>query len=347
MVNAKLPKAELHVHLEGTLSPAMAEKLAKRNNMPLPEQLFNERGEYNWQDFPEFLNSYDTASSVIRTHRDYVDITYDYLASIAKEGAVYAELTLGPDVPAMFGMDYNTYLNAVAEGVEKARKDFGIEARFIICMIRHMGPEKAEELMKTVEANPHPLVVGVGLAGNEAMHEPKDFAPAFDYAKNKLGLGCTAHAGEVRGPESVWNTINDLPVSRIGHGVRSVEDPKLLQTLKERGISLEVCPGSNIALSVYPDMASHPLRKLYDAGVVGSLNSDDPPFFWTDLASEYETASKDFGFSDEELLRLTKRAIETSFADEKLKSQLLEKVQTHARAAKRIGDIGESAGLAR
>lgn len=325
--SAKLPKAELHVHLEGTVSPEMAVKLAHRNGIDLPEGIFNDEGDYNWHDFPAFLNSYDTASSVIITPQDYEDITYDYLSSIAQDGAVYAELTLGPDIPAMLhDMDYNTYVGAVAKGIERAKADFGIESRIIICMIRHMGPEVAEKLMDTVAANPHTLVVGVGLAGNEMMHQPKDFAVAFNKAQ-AMGLGCTAHAGEVGGPESVWNTINDLPVTRIGHGVRAIDDAALVKELGKRGISLEVCPNSNIALDVYDDFPDHPLRKLYDAGVVGSLNSDDPPFFWTTLANEYDTAKKHFAFTDAELLGLTKRAVETSFADDKTKAQLLQRIQ--------------------
>ncbi|MCH2546784.1 MAG: adenosine deaminase [Alphaproteobacteria bacterium] len=319
---AKLPKAELHVHLEGTVSPQLAKQLAARNTMPLPEGIFNAKGDYNWSTFPEFLNSYDAASSVIRTTEDYVDVTYEYLMSIAKEGAIYAELTLGPDIPAMFGMEYMTYVNAVAEGVDKARKDSGIEARLIICMIRHLGPQTALELMRTVEKNPHPYVVGVGLAGNELMHHPADFAPAFAIADEKLGLGCTAHAGEVAGAQSVRDTIEALPVTRIGHGVRSIEDADLVKTLAARNISLEICPNSNIALSVYPDFAAHPLRKLYDAGVVGSLNSDDPPFFWTNLAQEYMTAKNDFGFTDAELTGITRKAIEVSFADAHTKQKL-------------------------
>lgn len=328
---ATLPKAELHVHLEGTVSPALAVRLAERNNMPLPDGIFNAEGDYNWKTFPEFLNSYDTASSVIRTPQDYVDVTYDYLASIAKDGAIYAELTLGPDIPAMFGMDYTTYIQAVEKGIEQAKAEFGIEARIIICMIRHRGPEVAEKLMHTIGDHPHPLVVGVGLAGNELMHTPQDFAKAFRIAHDELGLGCTAHAGEVAGADSVKDTIEALPVSRIGHGVRSIEDPAVVEELKKRGVTLEVCPGSNIALSVYPDFAAHPLRKLYEAGVVGSLNSDDPPFFWTDLQREYDIAAEKFGFTQDELLGITARAIETSFAEDALKKRLLAKVE-EARA---------------
>lgn len=333
MKNNVLPKAELHVHLEGTVSPALAVRLAERNNTPLPEGIFKDDGQYNWHTFPEFINCYDVVSSVIKTTEDYVDVTYGYLESIAKQGAIYAELTLGPDIAAMFGMDYMTYLNAVAEGIDKAERDFGIHARMIICMIRHMGPEVALKLMKTVEQNPHPYVVGVGLAGNEMVHQPQDFAEAFRFAKEVLNLGCTAHAGEVVGPEGVWATIDNLPVTRIGHGVRSIDDAELVKTLRERGITLEVCPNSNIALHVYPDYAAHPLRKLYDAGVVGSINSDDPPFFWTSLGDDYDAAQKHFGFTDADLLAVTKRAIEVSFADAALKQKLLAKVEAYALAA--------------
>ncbi len=319
-------KAELHVHLEGTVSPALAARLAERNGMPLPDDLLNAEGEYNWESFPQFLESYDAVSGLIRTHQDYSDVTFEYLQSIAEQGAIYAELTLGPDIPKMFGMDYVVHLDAVAEGVDRAREASGIEARFIICMIRHMGPEVALELMQTVKQHPHPYVVGVGLAGNEMMHTAKDFAPTFNMAHTELGLGCTAHAGEVVGPESVWDTINHLPVTRIGHGVRAIEDADLVKTLAEREITLEVCPHSNIALNVYDNLDAHPLRKLYEAGVVGSLNSDDPPFFWTDLGKEYAVAKDFFGFTEAELRELTARAIRTSFADAALKQQLLTKL---------------------
>ena len=322
----KLPKAELHVHLEGTVSPEMAAKLAKRNNIPLPDNIFNAEGDYNWNDFPEFIGSYDVASSVLRTPQDFTDITYDYLASIANDGGIYVELAVAPDIPLMMGMDFDTYIGAVAKGIEKAKEEFGIESRMIMTAVRHMGAETAENLAKLTVKKNHPLVAGFGLAGNEAAFEPKDFAEAFRIAHEEGGLACTAHAGEVRGPESIKNAIDALPVSRIGHGVRAIEDPALMKELANRGITLEICPNSNIALHVYPDFASHPLRKLYDAGIVGSLNSDDPPFFWTSLNQEYETAAEHFGFTEKELVGLTKRAITTSFADEKTKVALLKRV---------------------
>ena len=163
------------------------------------------------------------------------------------------------------------------------------------------------------------------MGGNESMFTQEDFYPAFRVARDG-GLGCTTHAGEVQGPQSVWDAIEKLPVTRIGHGVRSIEDPKLVETLAKRGIVLEVCPGSNISLSVYPDYASHPLRKFHDSGVKVTLGSDDPPFFHTSLAEEYQRAKDVFGFSDAELLGVTRTAIKAGFVDDATKAKLLAKL---------------------
>ena len=171
---------------------------------------------------------------------------------------------------------------ALEGGIDRARRDFGIEGRIIIICIRHLGPERALAMVQAMVAEPHRYVVGFGMGGDEASFTPADFAPAYRLAHDK-GFGCTVHAGEVLGPESVWAAINDLPVTRIGHGVRSADDPALMAELARRGIVLEVCPGSNIALGLYPDRNAHPLHRLIDAGVRVTLNSDDPPFFHTTL----------------------------------------------------------------
>jgi adenosine deaminase len=172
-----------------------------------------------------------------------------------------------------------------------------------------------------VVAEPHPYVVALGMGGDEGKFAPAEFAPAYRLA-HENGLGCTIHAGEVRGPESVWAAIRDLPVTRIGHGVRSSEDPKLLEELVRRGIALEVCPGSNLALGLYPNRAAHPLHRLIEAGVRVTLSSDDPPFFHTTLGTEYDNA----GLDAAALRKITRTAIEVSFAEEMLKAKLLKGV---------------------
>jgi adenosine deaminase len=176
-------------------------------------------------------------------------------------------------------------------------------------------------MVRSMVAEPHRYVVGFGMGGDEAKYKPIDFAPAYRLAHDR-GFGCTVHAGEVLGPESVWAAITDLPVTRIGHGVRSADDPRLMEELVRRGIVLEVCPGSNVALGLYADREAHPLRRLIAAGVRVTLNSDDPPFFHTTLGAEYDAA----GLGEAALRGITRTAIEASFADEATRQRLLREI---------------------
>ena len=313
-----IPKAELHCHLEGSVPPVLARELAARNGLDLPSGLFADDGHYAWRDFLSFLDSYDRVCGVLRKSRDFGDILYSYLQRTAAEGAVYVEMFCSPERPKALGIPYAEWVGALADAIDRARRDFGIEARIIAICIRHLGPERALALAQQMVAEPHPYVVALGMGGDEGKFSPADFAPAYRLAHNK-GYGCTIHAGEVRGPESVWAAIRDLPVTRIGHGVRSIEDPALVEELARQGIALEVCPGSNVALGLYPDRNAHPLHRLIEAGVRVTLSSDDPPFFHTTLGTEYDQA----GLDDAALRKITRTAIETSFADEATKAKLL------------------------
>lgn len=314
-----IPKAEIHCHLEGSIPPALALKLAARNGLVLPPNMFDEKGHYAWKDFWSFLDAYDRVCTALKTARDFRDVIYSYLAGAAREGAVYVEMFCSPERPAVLSITYADWLAALVEGIDDARRDFGIVGRIVIICIRHLGPERADAMVRVMLAEPHPYVVGFGMGGDEAKFAPIDFAPAYRLA-HENGYGCTVHAGEVVGPESVWAAIRDLPVTRIGHGVRSADDPALMEELVRRGIVLEVCPGSNVALGLYPDRASHPLHRLIDAGVRVTLNSDDPPFFHTTLGTEYDLA----GLDEKSLHAIVRTTIEASFADEATKRRLLE-----------------------
>jgi len=316
-----IPKAEIHCHLEGSIPPKLAVALAERNGLVLPPNLFDEKGHYAWTDFWSFLQSYDRVCTALKTARDFRDVIYTYLAGAAGEGAVYVEMFCSPERPAALGIPYAAWLAALVEGIDDAERDFGIVGRIIIICIRHLGPERADAMVQAMIAEPHPYVVGFGMGGDEAKFAPIDFAPAYRHA-HESGYGCTVHAGEVLGPESVWASIRDLPVTRIGHGVRSADDPALMEELARRGIVLEVCPGSNIALGLYPDRASHPLHRLIAAGVRVTLNSDDPPFFHTTLGTEYDLS----GLDERHLRAIARTTIEASFADEATKRRLLEEV---------------------
>ncbi|MEA2814084.1 MAG: adenosine deaminase, partial [Rhodospirillaceae bacterium] len=208
-----IPKAELHCHLEGSIPPALARELAARNGLGVPPGLIGEHGHYVWKDFLSFLATYDLVCTTLRVARDFGDVIYSYLASVARQGAVYVEMFCSPERPAALGITYNAWLEALEGGIDRARRDFGIEGRIIIICIRHLGPERALAMARKMVAEPHHYVVGFGMGGDEAQFTPADFAPAYRLAHDK-GFGCTVHAGEVLGPESVWAAINDLPVTR-------------------------------------------------------------------------------------------------------------------------------------
>jgi adenosine deaminase len=213
----------------------------------------------------------------------------------------------------------------VSAGIRAAKAKTGIEARLIVTGERHFGPERVVKAAEYAAKSDNPLITGFNMAGEERMGYVADYARAFDIAR-EAGLGITIHAGEVCGAFSVADAVNLVRPQRIGHGVRAIEDMDLVKRLADLGTVLEVCPGSNVALNVFPDFQSHPLRKLRDAGVKVTISSDDPPFFHTSLKREYEMASSAFGFSDDEIDAMTRTAIEAAFVDEATRTALLAKL---------------------
>ena len=316
-----IPKAELHVHLEGTAPPALIRRIAERNGLSVPEGVFKTDDEFEWTDFLHFLRTYDLAASVIRTPQDYRDVTYEYLSSCAAEGAIYVELIASPDHAAAVGLSDADHYAAIAQGIDDARADHGIEARIIIAAIRNHGVQAAEALARRLAEDRHPYVVGFQLAGDEAGYPPEPFARAYEIASGS-GLGCTAHAGEHAGAESVRGALT-LPVTRHAHGVRAIEDPALVEELVERGIVLEICPTSNVATGVFPSYEAHPFGALHEAGVRVTLGSDDPPYFGCSIGSEYAVAHERFGVDEGELIEVTRTALEGAFAEDAVKRELL------------------------
>lgn len=323
------PKAEIHAHLEGTAPLALVRRLAKRNRMDLPAGLFRDDGEYHWEDFLHFLKVYDTACSAIRTPDDYRDVTYEYLAGCAQEGAIYVEVMSSPDHAAEAGMSYANHLEGIVAGIEDARADHGIEGRCIVTCVRHYGVEQAMEVARQVAAHPHPLVSGFGMGGDEAAFPPSQFARAFNYVADS-GLPCTVHAGEWAGPERVREAIETLPVQRLGHGVRAAEDPDLVQEIMARGITLEVCPGSNFATGMYRDYGDHPLARLMAAGAKTTLSSDDPPYFSTSVGKEYVAAAEHLDLGEDDMLGFTRNALEAAFVDEPTRETLLKQLDVES-----------------
>jgi adenosine deaminase len=313
-------KAELHCHIEGAASTELVAAQARKYNVPIDG--FIQGDAFVWHDFTSFLVAYDQAASLFRSEEDYALLSQTYFESIAADGAVYGEIFISTNHAESTGLDPRAYIEGLAEGMRRAKANTGIETRMIATGLRHLGPEAVEAAARYIIANPHPLVTGWGMAGEERMHHPKDFVRAFDMARD-AGLGITVHTGELCGWQSVADALDHLKPSRIGHGVRAIENLDLVKRLADEKIVLECCPGSNISLSVFPSFAEHPFMKLRAAGVPVTLNSDDPPYFATSLKREYEIGELEFGLSDHELIDITRTAINAAFVDDATRARLL------------------------
>ena len=320
----KLPKAELHVHLEGTIAPGLAREIAQRNGKTLPSALIDGDSAYRWSSSSEFFEAYDAAASCLATAGDYAEIASRYLSAIAGEGAIYAELTVSPSHAASVGVAWQDHLDGVAHGIHRAKAATGIEARMIVTALRHEPPSQALDMARRLYEEPHPLVTGFGLAGDEQANPLSGFMAAFELARS-AGLGCTVHAGEILGAQSVQEAL-DLPITRMGHGVRAIEHDAVVEALVRRAIVLEVCPSSNLALGIFPSWEHHPLRRLHAAGVAVTLNTDDPPHFATTLGAEYALARDVFGFSNDDLRAMTRTALNAAFVDDQTRASLLSQV---------------------
>ena len=319
-----ISKSEIHVHLEATISPDLCRKFAKRNKANISDDLFAGQYSYAWKDFYDFLKKYDIITSVIHTPDDYEELTYNYLKECAADNVIYVEAMISSTHAKLKGMTYHTFLEGVSKGAKRAENEFGIVSKYIMNGIRHLGTESVQKTAEEVLNNPHNCLVGFGLAGDELHFPPKLFTKTFDMLK-EAKFPITVHAGEWDGPEKIRDAINLLHPTRLGHGVRSIEDPALVDKIKELDIALETCPTSNIATKIYKDYDNHPVKKLFDQNVKITVNSDDPPFFNASIAGEYNVM-KNLGLSDDDLKSLTKNAIQYAFCDNDTKSQLLKKI---------------------
>ena len=321
-------KAELHCHIEGAAAPELVIRQAQKYDKdPAP---FIQNGSFVWNDFTSFLAAYDFAADLFRTEEDYARLSEHYLTSLARDGAIYSEVFTSPDHAIKAGLSPKAYTDALGEGMERARAKTGIEGRMIVTGVRHVGVESIEAAARFAAKCNHPLVTGFGVAGDERMGDFEDYVRAFEIAR-EAGLGITIHAGELLGWESVAAALDHIRPSRIGHGVPAIENPDLVKRIADESIVLEICPGSNIALKVFDSFGEHPFRKLRDAGCKVTLNSDDPPYFWTSLKREYDIATEHFDMDEKALMATTRTAIEAAFVDRKTKSALLARLDGYKR----------------
>ncbi|QDC00644.1 adenosine deaminase [Mesorhizobium sp. 8] len=313
-------KAELHCHIEGAAHPDLVLRQARKYDAdPSP---FIRDGAFVWHDFTSFLAAYDFSASLFRSEEDYALLADYYLTSLARDGAIYSEIFISPDHAAGAGLSAKAYTDALGEGIARAMARTGIEGRMIVVGLRHAGVEAVEKAARFAARCGNALVTGFGMAGDERVGDLEDYVRAFEIAR-EAGLGITVHAGELVGWESVAAALDHIRPARIGHGVRAVENPNLVRRIAEKGVVLECCPGSNIALGVFPDFAGHPLPELKRAGCKVTLNSDDPPYFHTSLKREYDIGREHFSMDDKALTAITRTAIEAAFVDRKTKAALL------------------------
>ena len=318
----RMPKAELHVHLEGSILPRTLLILAQRNHVSLPaDDNAGLTKLYRFRNFDQFLETYMLITRCLRTPEDYRLIAYEYGSECARQNIRYAEVTFTILTNTrLTNLSWQEILQGLNAGREQARIDFGVWWQWIFDIVRNL-PDTQEPVLDIALAAQEFGVVALGLGGTEAGFPPELFVDTFARAEREH-LHRVPHAGEISGPQSVWMAIKLLHAERIGHGVRSIEDPSLVEFLRSSSLPLEICPTSNICLKVYPNYAHHPLRKLWNAGLVLTIGSDDPPMFGTDLNHEYLILVKEFGFTQAELERVSLNAIHASFLRQGEKKKL-------------------------
>ncbi len=316
-----IPTIDLHVHLRGTIDHATALALAKKNSVDIASQYLKPDGGYAWNDFEEFLNVYDQIGRVVRTAEDIYAIAISYLKRCASAGTIYVELMLSPGHSVLNGIPFEEQINAVETAFKHARHEAGIEGGLIVTCVRHRGPDEAIAMAEQTVQISSPAVIGFGLTGNELLFDAVEFKAAFQVA-GEAGLGLTAHAGEWCDAASVLHTVEQLNLSRVGHGIRATEDKAVLEKLVERNVGFEVCLSSNLALAPRYSLLNHPLGDMLAAGCKISLATDDPAFFNTTPDREYSIAEKAFKLSPSQLRQITRDSIEMSFGRNDTKMRL-------------------------
>ncbi|MDH6700492.1 aminodeoxyfutalosine deaminase [Streptomyces sp. MAA16] len=328
---AGLPKAELHVHHVGSASPRIVSELAARHadsKVPTdPEALADF---FTFTDFAHFIDVYLSVVDLVRTPEDVRLLTYEVARNLARQQVRYAELTVTPWSSTRRNIDERAFMDAIEDARKAAEADFGTVLRWCFDVPGEAGLEAAEETLRLAtddRLRPEGLV-SFGLGGPEIGVPRPQFKPYFDRAI-AAGLRSAPHAGETTGPETVWDALTQLGAERIGHGTSSFRDPKLLAHLAERRIPLEVCPTSNIATRAVATLDEHPLKQFVEAGVVVTINSDDPPMFNTDLDNEYAVAARLLDLDERGVADLAKNAVEASFWDEAGKARLAAEIDTY------------------
>jgi len=311
-----LPKAELHLHLEGSITPPTLLELRQRRGKE--STLAEAEALYQYKDFLGFLTAFKTLTDDLQTPEDYEIITYRLMQQLKAENVLHAEVYVSVGVCLWRSLNFDDIFEGLERGRERGEKDFGVSLLWIFDAVRQFGAEAAQRVFELAAKYRDRNVVGIGIGGDEVKGPPELFREQYAYA-SRQGLRLTCHAGENAGPESIWGGLN-LGAERIGHGLTACQDPELIEELATRQVPVEICLTSNLRTSCCGKISDHPVRRYFDQGLMITLNSDDPAMFQTSLNAEYELAQAEFHFTDEHLRELARNSFEASFlpADKKL-----------------------------
>jgi len=320
-----MPKAELHLHLEGAIPvPTLWQLIEHHGGDPLIKSEAQLIDWFSYRDFAHFMETWSWMNGFLRTTDDFTFAAEAVARHLASQNIVYAEAFFSPSDFRRHGLKPQCIATAIRTGLDRVE---GVEVQLIVDLVRDRGPEGTARTLAAInEVSDEAGIIGVGIGGFEAAHPPEQFAPVYRDARD-AGFRLTAHAGEEAGPESVWGAIRSLGAERIGHGVRSVEDPELVDYLVERQIPIEVCPTSNLRTGVVAHWDQHPVRKLIDAGALITINTDDPAMFDVSLAGEFSNLEERFGLDDAALKRLSLAVVEGSWADDETRSDLTRQIE--------------------
>ena len=323
-----IPKAELHLHIEGTFEPELMFKIAQRNNIPIDYNSIDElKKAYNFNNLQEFLDMYYVGAKVLIHIQDFYDLTWAYLTKVHEQNLIHTEIFFDPQTHTDRGVSFNTVIQGIHSALEDGKEKLGISSKLIMCFLRHLDEAAAFETLN--QALPYKnWIAGVGLDSSEMGHPPSKFERVFSKAREE-GFITVAHAGEDGPAEYIWEAINLLKVSRIDHGNQSLDDDQLIKHIAEKQIPLTVCPLSNLELKVVNDLKDHPLMKLMDAGIMVTINSDDPAYFGGYVNENYTCIASALNLSKRQITELAKNSIKSSFLPAGDKEKIIMQIEEY------------------
>jgi len=328
----RMPKAEVHLHLEGSMSPVLLRRLAIKYQTELKDRRLEQIVEtvYRYKDFAGFLESFSSICRHLREPADYTAILDDLSSTLLEQNVRYAEIIWSPSIPWKFGNDADAIMGGLAQRARQIEQQSGLKIRWILDCVRQMGPEMAKRTAEQALAFKSQGVAAIGLGGDENSLPMSDYEQVFRWAKAN-GLFVHVHAGEVGGPEQVWDAVKLLGANRIGHGIQAARDPRLMEYLRDHTVALDICLTSNLRTRAWTPISSHPLKLLYKRGVPVTLSTDDPGLFEVSLEGEFVKCSQLLGFTREDLRHLVLQAVRSAFLPTDEKTQLMQQFQNELR----------------